>query len=422
MKKIGVIGAGISGVSAAKLLSEKYEVIIFEKESKIGGLIKCEDINGNLFHRVGGHVFNTKIKKVADWFWKHFDQERDFLETKRNAKILLNNQIIGYPLEDYLYQLDDQTFDFVLEDLLQLISRSKGKSKKQFENFEEFLRGSFGDSLYEIYFGPYNQKIWNCDLKEIPLDWLEGKLPMPDIKEIFKHNIRRRGESEMVHSSFFYPKQGGSQFIIDVLSNGLSIHTNSPLLSIKELQKGFLLNNEHYFDFVVYTGDVRQLNSIYQDKEEELTKACQNVEGLKSNATSNIFCETDDTDISWLYLPDLSNAHRIIYTGNFSINNSKGSKRKTCVVEFSGKYEPEEMKKQIKLLPGNLTPLAFNYEPSSYIIHEKSTKDNIAHLKSLLEPKGFYLSGRFAEWEYYNMDKAIEASMGVKDKIVMSYE
>ena len=37
-KRIGVIGAGISGLSVAHLLSQKgYVIDIFEKESRLGG-------------------------------------------------------------------------------------------------------------------------------------------------------------------------------------------------------------------------------------------------------------------------------------------------------------------------------------------------------------------------------------------------
>ncbi|MBX9850435.1 MAG: NAD(P)-binding protein [Cytophagaceae bacterium] len=416
MKKIAIIGAGISGISAAKLLAEDFDISVFEKESTIGGLIKCEDINGNLFHRVGGHVFNTKVKEVSEWFWKHFDKEKDFLQAKRNAKILLNNTLIDYPLENYLYQLDEKSFKKIMEELQEL---SKASGKKTYDNFEDFLKGSFGDKLYHLYFKPYNAKIWKTDLRNIPLEWLEGKLPMPDIEEILINNKMRKEEEEMVHATFYYPKKGGSQFIINTIAKGLKkIFTNTPIKSIQETTDGFILSGDRHFDKVVFTGDVRQLHSIYRGMGDDLTEALQSVKNLKSNGTSNIFCETDDNDISWLYLPDITKAHRIIYTGNFSSMNNQGSKRKTCVVEFSGKYSFEEMKEEIKMLPGNLTPLAYNYEPNSYVIHEKDTKEKINHLKNKLELKGFYLTGRFAEWEYYNMDKSIEASMNVRKKIL----
>ena len=35
----------------------------------------------------------------------------------------------------------------------------------------------------------------------------------------------------------------------------------------------------------------------------------------------------------------------------------------------------------------------------------------IKDLKEDLAPTGFYFTGRFADWEYYNMDVAIGAAM-----------
>jgi UDP-galactopyranose mutase len=34
-----------------------------------------------------------------------------------------------------------------------------------------------------------------------------------------------------------------------------------------------------------------------------------------------------------------------------------------------------------------------------------------------MEPEGLYLLGRFAEWEYYNMDAAIGASIDLNQTI-----
>jgi UDP-galactopyranose mutase len=87
------------------------------------------------------------------------------------------------------------------------------------------------------------------------------------------------------------------------------------------------------------------------------------------------------------------------------------------VVEFSGKVDYNTMTEEIKKLPGNLTPLASNYEPNSYVIQDKQTRREIAAAKAALELFGIYLLGRFAEWEYYNMDKAIEAAFQLKQKI-----
>ena len=45
----------------------------------------------------------------------------------------------------------------------------------------------------------------------------------------------------------------------------------------------------------------------------------------------------------------------------------------------------------------------------------------IKELKSYLQRYGLYMTGRFADWEYYNMDAAIEASMKTAKLIGQSY-
>lgn len=414
-----VIGSGISGISISKMLNDKScNVEVFEKNDAIGGLIKCENINGHLFHKVGGHVFNSKNQNVLDWFWSNFEKENDFVQAVRNAKILINKSYIGYPIENHLYQLDSAMTDQIIEDLLKIISSNEGTKER---SFESFLIENFGKTLYEIYFKPYNKKIWNTNLSRIPLEWLDGKLPMPNIRNIILSNILRSPESGMVHSMFWYPKSGGSQFIIDRLSKNLSINTNFKLTSIEFRDKKLMVNENLNFDRLIYTGNVKDLISIIQINDETLNKLLSKTKMLKSNGTSNVLCETDRTNLSWLYLPEEKFlCHRIIYTGNFSeLNNASISEnRRSCVVEFSGKHSIDNINKELPELPGNLKPIAYNYEPNSYVIQDNDTRDIINDLKRHLEKYNIFLHGRFAEWEYYNMDVCIEKSLILSNKLL----
>ncbi len=419
MKQAIVIGSGISGLSMASMLADRYEVEILERSDKAGGLIKCDRIDGNLFHKVGGHVFNSKDQTVLDWFWQHFNRDEEFLKATRNAKILLNGKLIGYPLENYLHQLPENETRAIVEELIAMLVQEKNKDVS-YDNFKDFLIGNFGENLYRLYFGPYNSKIWNTDISKVPLEWLDGKLPMPQIKEVIISNIIKKEESTMVHASFYYPKRDGSQFIVNRLAEGQNIHLSFNVADISVESDGRLSVNDGSIltDLIVYCGDVRQLHQIIQIDDNELKTALEAVTDLPSNGTSNVLCETDENDISWLYLPEEKfKAHRIIYTGNFSDTNNEGTSRKTCVVEFSGKQDRETMLEELKNLPGNLRPLAFNYEPNSYIIQHKGTRNKIAGLKTHLAKYNVYLLGRFAEWEYYNMDKAIESAMDLNRKL-----
>ena len=416
-KEVIVIGSGISGLSVSNMLSTNFNVKVLERADRIGGLIKCARVEGSLFHLVGGHVFNSRNQEVLDWFWNHFDRDSEFLKAIRNAKILFEGQIIGYPIENYIHLLPEKMINKIVVELLNITAEKKNANDSG--DFKTFLQNSFGQTLYDLYFGPYNSKIWNTNLSEVPLEWLEGKLPMPKVAEIILSNILKKDEADMVHSTFYYPVKDGSQFIINRLARDLDISLSYHVNSIEYSEEKLSINKgDLVSDTVVYCGDIRKLGDIIKIDDQDLTNALLNVRDLQSNGTSNVLCETDETDLSWLYLPEEKfKAHRIIYTGNFSPTNNAGN-IKTCVVEFSGKHDEKEMLEEIKLLPGNLKAISFNYEPNSYIIHRKDTKLKLKELKENLQKYNIYLLGRFSEWEYFNMDKCIEGAMQLTKQLV----
>ncbi len=411
--KIAVVGAGVSGMSLARMMAYEHEVVVYEQDFRPGGLIKCEEVKGCLYHKVGGHVFNSKRQDVLDWFWKYFDRESDFHKaTRRSVVSLEGGELVDYPIENHLYQMPVGMRNSVIGDLLEIQKSGYGAP----QNFEEFLKCRFGRTLYEQYFYPYNRKIWaGRSLAEVPLAWLDGKLPMPTIQEIMEANIGRQNETAMVHSSFWYPMRGGSQFLADGLAKGLNIRYGEQMTRI-ELQRGkWNLNGEEY-DRVFYTGNARELPAIVGGdiSLQELEPA---VARLEYHGTTSVLCEVDENIYSWIYMPSLAyESHRIICTGNFSPHNDTSS-RSTATIEFSREMSREEIKEQLSRIPFHPAYLAHHWEPCSYPVQTGETKGIIDGLKTALHPHGFYLLGRFAEWEYYNMDAAIGAAMDLVKKL-----
>jgi protoporphyrinogen oxidase len=418
--KIAVIGSGISGLSVASVLNDTHEVKVFERKSTIGGLVHCNRPKDVLYHRVGGHVFNSKNKQILEWFWTKFNKETEFVQAKRNAKIFIEDKLVGYPIENFLYQFDAEVIEKVMKELID-INRGEAIDPMMYDNFESFLQNTFGQTLYELYFSPYNKKIWRTDLKTVSMRWLEGKLPMPNLNEIVLANILRKEEGEMVHANFYYPKVDGSQFIANKLAMGLSIVCDSALDEIVIGENSVAVFGET-FDHIIYTGDVRKLPDLLKISTDKTFKYNKEIKELRSNGTSSLLCSCDESDLSWLYIPESKfKAHRIIYTGNFSdTNNSdklKEANRSSCTVEFSGICTYDEMVEELNSLPGNLIALDFNNESNSYVIQDHHTRNIIQAYKDYLKSYGIHLLGRFAEWEYYNMDKAMEAAFVLKEKL-----
>jgi protoporphyrinogen oxidase len=416
MMKIAIIGGGITGVSLARMLSDRAEVVVFEQAEKIGGLIRCDRLPGGLYHKLGGHVFNTKTPAVSDWFWSFFDRDSEFLSIKRDAKILIGDKLIGYPIENHLYQFDGDLLGRVLEDIISCPSVPLPSA-----NFADFLLNTFGKTLCETYFYPYNEKLWRGDLRAIPMSWLEGKLPMPTTKDILLSNIRRSEEAGMVHSSFFYPKNNGSQFIVDRIAEGVDVRLSNRVTEVQRNSsaKWTLSGSSDEFDLIVYTGDLRNLDFLLPSV--ALSPAWSALSSLKTRGITNVFCECDATSTSWLYLPEKKySANRIIYTGAFSPNNNNGS-RMTCVVEFNYGEGDSSIERDLASLPGNLKPLSINHVKDAYVIQDHYTRENVARVAAWGSERSFLLAGRFAEWEYYNMDKCIEKALLISRQIGIKY-
>jgi protoporphyrinogen oxidase len=102
MKTI-ILGAGITGLSMARLLQNAHqEVIILEKEATIGGIAKTKQIGGTTYHPVGGHCFNSKHPDVMAFIFKILPPDQ-WHKITRCSKIDLNSYEVDYPI---LYPTD----------------------------------------------------------------------------------------------------------------------------------------------------------------------------------------------------------------------------------------------------------------------------------------------------------------------------
>ncbi|HET8828224.1 MAG TPA: NAD(P)-binding protein, partial [Pelobium sp.] len=153
--RIGVLGAGISGLSIAKLLSPNHDVEVLEQNSFIGGIARTKNINGIAYHPIGGHCFNSKYPEVLDFVFKKVLPKENWHSVKRKAVIRFKNHIIPYPIEysiNEIFKFDNNLAIDIAKDFLSTNENS------QPENLEEWFRVKFGNTLSDHYFIPYNHK------------------------------------------------------------------------------------------------------------------------------------------------------------------------------------------------------------------------------------------------------------------------
>lgn len=135
-QRVAVIGAGISGLTVAQLLKDNYDVTVYEKGDKPGGLIKCDRVQGSLFHTCGGHVLNSKYPEVLDWLRGFVNLETEYVKANRNSCVVFDEKShIPYPIENHVYLLPKDVQLRCVADFLSIA----GSQNVEYKNFEDFL-------------------------------------------------------------------------------------------------------------------------------------------------------------------------------------------------------------------------------------------------------------------------------------------
>lgn len=241
---------------------------------------------------------------------------------------------------------------------------------------------------------------------------------MPTVEEIIYNNIKKVKEKSFVHSTFWYEKIGGSQFIADRLSEGLDIRFSEPVDQLVfDEGKWRVGASSELYDKIVFCGNIKLLPKMM--KGVFLGQYSAQIDALDSHGTTSVLCKIDKNPYSWIYLPSEEyEAHRIICTGNFSPSNNADCHTMTGTVEFTDAISETEIEKNLAKMPLHPRYICHQYNPYTYPIQDKSTRQMIADLKQSLSSHNFFFTGRFADWEYYNMDVAMDAAMKTCREIV----
>ena len=245
MKKVLIIGAGPAGLTAGyELLKDgkkEYDVTIIEEDTRIGGISKTVNVDGNRMD-LGGHRFFSKDEEIMK-FWEELmpiqgmpsfddrklDREKPLKQGGPNPEtedrvMLVRDRVsrIYYLKKFFDYPVSLKLKTFTNMGLIRTIKAgfSYLKSlfiKKEETSLENFYINRFGKVLYSMFFEKYTEKLWGRHPSQISADWGSQRVKGLSITAVLKDGFKKlfRIKSKNVETSlieqFWYPKYGPGQ-------------------------------------------------------------------------------------------------------------------------------------------------------------------------------------------------------------------
>lgn len=398
-----IVGAGISGLTVANYLKDDY--LIVEKAQEVGGY--CRTIKkGDFVWDYAGHFFHFKTEEFKKLFLENVAPD-DVIHQEKRTKILYKGELIDYPFQTNIHQLEKDEFIDCLYDLF------NKEEKVEYDSFLDMLYGKFGKSIVEKFLKPYNEKLYACDLRTLDKDAMGRFFPYADIPQIIANMKREKDQS--YNSTFLYPRNGAGSFI-EILHRQLApdrILLGCALNSV-DLEKKIAVasNGQQYeFEYLINTAPLNHFLKMFSLP--DFAALEQQLSYNKVLVFNLGFAKKSAFREHWIYIPEKdANYYRIGF-----YDNILDADKLSMYIEIGFPKGAEiDVDRQLTLTLQNLKKhgvieddnsleesVAIIMDPA-YVHINASVEQEIRSLKKKLCDHGIFTIGRYGGWTYCSME------------------
>ena len=319
--KIGVIGSGVAGLVSALTLQEKFEVSLFEKNSKLGGhsnTVTIEQENNKYSVETGFIVLNDKNYPIFTSLLKHLNigvnnSSMSFSVSVDKGQFEYSSSYIG--LLGQTKNIIDPKYWGMLRDINYFYNNALKDVKDcpDNETLGQFLkRFNYSNKFIDYHLVPMTASIWSCPTKSIL------NFPIKSLLVFFENhkllNIYNRPKWSTVN-------KGSREYVkkIQSLLKG-KIYTNAKVNKISKSKEGIRV---HYqdgiktFDKVILACHADQSSEILIENFSEEANLLKDFKYQKNtsilHSDINFMPKRKSVWSSWNYITETGNS------GNLSI-------------------------------------------------------------------------------------------------------
>lgn len=441
--KVGVIGAGPAGLTAAYILTKQgIRVDVYESESQVGGMAKSIPMWGQTVD-IGPHRFFSSDSRVNKLWMEVVGN--DYKMVDRLTRIFYQGKFFYYPLQpiNALTTMGIwQAFMCASSYLSEQIKRKENVS----ESFESWIVNRFGRRLFNIFFKTYTEKLWGIACNDLDADFASQRIKKFSLGEAIKSalNVSKKQHKTLV-DKFAYPMEGTGMVYARMADAISSIDNSNVYLNCKvngiisENGNVIGIQNEEIkrkYDHVISSMPLTHLVRSFENIPEHIKTA---LSFLRYRNTIIVYLYCSDSNMfpdQWLYIHDPR------------IRMGRCTNFRNWVPELNGKdpgtilaleywcnfAEPlwnekdeeliERAKKEI-IMTGlvhkteNIMKGAVLRVPRSYPVYQKGYKKNLDIIAEFLDGfENITAIGRYGSFKYNNQDHSILMGILAADSII----
>ena len=350
-----IVGSGLYGAVFARQLTDAgKKCLVIEKRDHIGGNIYTEKQEGIDVHRYGAHIFHTSNKKV----WDYVNQFASFNH-------FVNAPVANFRGETYNLPFNMNTFSKMFgvstpAEAKAVLERERAEIEGEPQNLEEQAIRLVGRTVYEKLVKGYTEKQWGRDCKELPA-FIIRRLPVRFTYDNNYFNDRYQG----------IPEEGYTAMIAALL-NGIEVRTGVDYLENRAAYRELA-------DKIMYTGPIDEYYGYVLGK----------LEYRSLRFETEILDEENYQGVAVVNYTDREPAYtRVIEHKHFNF----GTQPKTVVT----KEYPAEWQEGM--------------EPYYPVNNEKNAALYEKYAALAAAEEGVTFGGRLGLYQYFDMDKVVEAA------------
>jgi UDP-galactopyranose mutase len=204
MKTIHIVGGGITGCSLAYALKSNFNIILYEKQPQLGGLLTTLYNLENIPYQKGPHIIHTDKQWIIDFL-------RRFIHIQPVKYSVAISPLID--LQYYDFPFTKETLDRMpwhWKEAIKLdMEQVNGASA---ENIKNAIINFYGKTIYEIFYKEYFKKLFRTTPEEIDTTlWYRNFL------RIFSNT------SNYFNEATYFPIDEGYNSLFTQLVNGVDV-------------------------------------------------------------------------------------------------------------------------------------------------------------------------------------------------------